>query len=485
MNLFGLFGPPNVAKLLARVGDTRAIPDLIPLLHFDDSEPGAVAIALVSFGSSAVEQLATALAGSDGNPRVALLRTLWMIFAKNGDQRALKAVTAFARQNDSSLVHLQAIGALELHLGDHILEPTIQLLTCSTDSVRPRAAKLLGKIGQKAAVNPLIVALGDKSQSVRQSATIALGYLGDRAAVEPLILQLLDDPGVRVCAAEALGMLGDVRAVEPLVDLLSDSVCVVRKTTRQALLKLADPRGIEAVRVAEMNEAAKYSDDETQRREAVEAARKRNETEPPDEINTCHQCQIALRVAEEVERSLGSARFRSTESEEEYQRASDACGVSCAVCGRDCCQLCAEKHGRRHPRTGGKACLSCGGRLTNYRPRTRTRAKALDQSALKCGVCSQQIRGFHYAFENIYTGEKSLGSQCERCGHVLCEEHGATLRKAAFSELHCSKCGAREQNTICFLFDGPASASMVHNANRMGRYNRFICRPTGRPVIDN
>jgi predicted NACHT family NTPase len=83
--------------------------------------------------------------------------------------------------------------------------------------VRHAAAKALGRLGDRRAVEPLIARLGDKDSFVRRAAAEALGVLGDRRAVEPLIARLGDeDVWVRRAAEEALRRLGDGRAVEPL-----------------------------------------------------------------------------------------------------------------------------------------------------------------------------------------------------------------------------------------------------------------------------
>jgi HEAT repeat protein len=57
---------------------------------------------------------------------------------------------------------------------------------------------------------------------VRSSATVALGRLGDKRAVDPLIVALSDpDPAVRTGAALSLGELGEKKAIEPLDKLLA------------------------------------------------------------------------------------------------------------------------------------------------------------------------------------------------------------------------------------------------------------------------
>jgi hypothetical protein len=84
------------------------------------------------------------------------------------------------------------------------------------------------------ALEPLIKALGDKDSWGRQIAAKALGKIGDKRAVEPLI-KTLKDGNIHVrrqprppynyysCSViQALGDIGDKRAVEPLIKALED-----------------------------------------------------------------------------------------------------------------------------------------------------------------------------------------------------------------------------------------------------------------------
>ena len=79
----------------------------------------------------------------------------------------------------------------------------------------------------------------DESPEVRKAAARALGSLGDRAAVEPLIAALADGgAGVLNAAARSLGLLGDRRAVQPLTAVLEDLPEAARWEVRFSLEKL-------------------------------------------------------------------------------------------------------------------------------------------------------------------------------------------------------------------------------------------------------
>lgn len=113
----------------------------------------------------------------------------------------------------------------------------IHFLQTGSNQEKTAAAEVLGTLGDKDAVEPLIAALQHRSLDLsiqsagpkipfRVAAAIALGKLGDARAVEPLIAALQNtgvSPTISVfmypvqaAAAVALGQLGDSRAIEPL-----------------------------------------------------------------------------------------------------------------------------------------------------------------------------------------------------------------------------------------------------------------------------
>ncbi|HUX78005.1 MAG TPA: HEAT repeat domain-containing protein, partial [Anaerolineae bacterium] len=112
-------------------------------------------------------------------------------------------------------------------------------------SVREKAAKALGEIGDTQAVEPLITALKDSDMDVRRAAVEALGQSGDARAVDPLITALKDGAvDVRQAAAGALGQSGDARAVDPLIAALKDSAGDVRQAASGALGQSGDARAV-------------------------------------------------------------------------------------------------------------------------------------------------------------------------------------------------------------------------------------------------
>ena len=111
-------------------------------------------------------------------------------------------------------------------------------------NVRRLAARALGKIGDPAAVEPLVTSLGDQDWSMRQTAAMALGEIGNARAVGP-ISAALGDGGTRWFAVTSLGEIGDPAAVGPILATLDDSDEDVRKAAVRSLGNFRDARVVE------------------------------------------------------------------------------------------------------------------------------------------------------------------------------------------------------------------------------------------------
>jgi len=104
---------------------------------------------------------------------------------------------------------------------------------------RSNACRVLGNIGDKSAVKPLVKAMKDEYADVRVYAAEALGKIKDPAAVQCLIKALDDRIGdVKAEAAKALGKIGNKKAIPHLKKLLKDSDESVKKAAKWALDRL-------------------------------------------------------------------------------------------------------------------------------------------------------------------------------------------------------------------------------------------------------
>ena len=90
---------------------------------------------------------------------------------------------------------------------------------------REQAAKLLGEIGGRRAIEPLVDAInGNNTRDTRNAAAEALGKIGGHRAIELLVDGINDSdyPETRNGAAEALGKIGHPDAIEPLAAMLRE-----------------------------------------------------------------------------------------------------------------------------------------------------------------------------------------------------------------------------------------------------------------------
>jgi hypothetical protein len=102
--------------------------------------------------------------------------------------------------------------------GNKVEELASALQDDSSFKVRTQAALLLGKLGDKAGVAPLIKALSDENKTVRAMAAQSLGRLGGDAALVALkkLLQRESDAFVRGQAEKAVAAIGPTaRPAEP------------------------------------------------------------------------------------------------------------------------------------------------------------------------------------------------------------------------------------------------------------------------------
>ena len=147
----------------------------------------------------------------------------------------------------------------------------LERLNSPVPQTRAYGAFLLGELSEPedAITGWLLEALQDGNHLVRSRAAEALGKIGDDAAIDPLIAimkQPQADRDVRARTAEALGRLRAAQAVEPLATSLHDIVWRVRYQAVIALGLIADP----AAKTA-LADAARYDPDFRVRKAAQSA----------------------------------------------------------------------------------------------------------------------------------------------------------------------------------------------------------------------
>jgi HEAT repeat protein len=213
----------------------------------------------------AIEPLVTALA----DPSAIVRHHAAMTLGRLGDRRAVPELIETAKDSDQqSLLYSNAAAYLNTIKDPESVPPLISLLSNPKPPVRATAARALGYLKDERAFAQLLVTLKDDSPVVRAAAAAALGQLKAAPALEPLLSLLKDDEtDVQLAAAEGLGRLGDKRALDPLAALLAEETALPRPALADiqpgqsqadrdfklrvaaaiALVRLDDPRGIDAI----------------------------------------------------------------------------------------------------------------------------------------------------------------------------------------------------------------------------------------------
>ena len=203
------------ASALGELGDRSAVDALVVALSDDDdSVRGSAAPALGELGDrSAVDALMVALSDDDDFVRQYAARALGEL----GDRSAVDALVV-ALSDDDDFVRQYAARALG-ELGDRsAVDALMVALSDDDDFVRQYAARALGQLGDRSTVDALVVALSDVDDSVRSEAARALGKLEYEPEIIRFVKALSEtDDRVRSSAARTLGTLGDRSAIDSLV----------------------------------------------------------------------------------------------------------------------------------------------------------------------------------------------------------------------------------------------------------------------------
>ena len=118
-------------------------------------------------------------------------------------------------------------------------------LSAENPALRVEAAKMLGRIRDRAAGVPMVHLLKDSDPQVREAAAETIGYVGDPPALHALV-RLLEDEATRDVAADVLGRLKDPAVMEPLAAMMTSADSTARRLAAEALEQLADPRSVDA-----------------------------------------------------------------------------------------------------------------------------------------------------------------------------------------------------------------------------------------------
>ncbi len=143
-----------------------------------------------------------------------------------------------------------ALGLLGQVAIDNGVVPVLIGRLSAKDEVKAAAVEALGRIGDPAAVGPLVSTLLTNRRGATSELRIALTALGDPSIPELAGALVHPDAEVRLIATEAVAEIGGPNAVVPLGQMLADSKLAVRRIAADALRDIADERVLPQVAAA-------------------------------------------------------------------------------------------------------------------------------------------------------------------------------------------------------------------------------------------
>lgn len=162
-------------------------------------------------------------------------------YKSNKDVAGLIGVLKFSKSKSSIR---EAIKAL-VEIGDtKTVDALIAILKNEdeSDEFRGNVAETLGRIASDKAIIALIAALGDWYYVMREKASLTLREAGEPTV--PLLISALsnEDPTIRAEVVAILGNMGTKKAIEPLIVRLRDKneIEIVRTNAGEALVQIGD-----------------------------------------------------------------------------------------------------------------------------------------------------------------------------------------------------------------------------------------------------
>lgn len=275
----------NAAWLLRLFGTPDATDYLTSSLN-DDPDAKVRQFAAVALGrigdASAVEGLAAAINDADVGVRLNVVRALGTL----GEPTVVGLLIQKLKNNkEDDEVQAMAARALGQMRAREALNPLFNSLNRKSLSISTESAMALARLGAPAMLRLLEALRNDKKhyQRRRRASAHALGwmvgrgYLGDNphaitAAMESLVAESGSlEPTVREEVAQALGTTNDIRALEPLTIGLLYDVSSVRRSSVKALKELASAGKIPMSAAVDPLIQATADQDEDVRRDAIAA----------------------------------------------------------------------------------------------------------------------------------------------------------------------------------------------------------------------
>jgi len=167
------------AVALGTLKDRRAVRPLLAALR--DKSPIVVALAADALGGIGDRRAVVPLLKLLGHPDPIMRREVAGALGNIGDKKALPALTALLKKDDTPYVSIAAAGALvKMGQRQHLATVQRELTEGKQGLDRSTAAKLLGEVRSREAIEPLIGGLRDGEARVRRACLKALEQMLDR-----------------------------------------------------------------------------------------------------------------------------------------------------------------------------------------------------------------------------------------------------------------------------------------------------------------
>jgi len=181
-----------------------------------------------------LEKIVSDLASEDRRLRIDAAKKLGDI----RDEKAIKPLIGSLKDIDPD-VRLAASDSL-FKIGSVTVDYLIKALDEDNNNLLLRVIELLGEIGDKRGINPLINFLDEKNNVfIRIAAVKSLAAFDDSRIIDPLISILTDKRYMlRIAAVDALGDVGDESVKEILKESLLDESYMVREAAKESIEKI-------------------------------------------------------------------------------------------------------------------------------------------------------------------------------------------------------------------------------------------------------
>lgn len=227
-------------QLLGHLGARAPIEPLIAALH-DDSDTVRVAAARVlgQLGErAAIELLVEALEDWNIGVQLAAAEALVQLGDSASIERAKEVLAKVIEYPDGPerATAAKVLAQLGEPVPADLLVTDLQTSDFLHMFERRKAIRSLAELGERAPVEPLLLAAGDRDSSNRYLATQALQQLGEQTPLEPLFAALrASNPQVRASAVDALSHQGKRVPIKVLLARLHDHNSDVRREAALAV----------------------------------------------------------------------------------------------------------------------------------------------------------------------------------------------------------------------------------------------------------